>query len=379
MHIALSRDQLSFGVGTVLRAVSPKSTLPILSGIKMEAFGTQVKFTATDLEFGIETIIDARVETPGSIVVPARYFAEISRRLPAQDVTLKFNAADSSLEISSGRASFSIKTMDPDEFPSLPELSDGSPWYIPEADLRKLIRETALAASTEDARPFLTGVSVTTDPGSITMVATDSFRLAYRTMPLSDDIRPSRTCIIPARMLNELARNLTADGTRDVSVVISERHAMFRVGDTTYVTRLLEGQFPDYKQVLPKSYNTRITADTAALLAAVERTSLLGKDESGKDEYSTVRLAMSSDGEGGGFVTVSASTTEVGRAREELAVRMEGPDVQVSIRARYLTEVLKVLSEDQVTLDFTGPLNPIALRPLGDDNYIYLIMPLTSY
>lgn len=379
MHITLSRDQLTNGVGTVLRAVSPKSTLPILSGIKMEAFEAQVRLTATDLEFGIETTIDAQVETSGRVVVPARYFAEISRKLPAQDVILRFNTAESTLEISSGKASFSIKTMDPDEFPSLPEISDGSPWYIPEGDLRKLVRETALAASTEDARPFLTGVSVTTDPSSITMVATDSFRLAYRTIALADDTRPQRTCIIPARMLNELARNLTADGTRDVCVMISERQAMFRTGSTTYVTRLLEGQFPDYTQVLPKTYNTRITADTAALLAAVERTSLLGKDESGKDEYSTVRLAISADGEGEGLVTVSASTTEVGKAREELAVRMEGPDVQVSIRARYLTEVLKVLSEDQVTLDFTGPLNPIALRPLGDDNYIYLIMPLTSY
>jgi DNA polymerase-3 subunit beta len=375
LKISCSKAALVTGVQTVYKAVSPKATIPVLSGILVETCPEGLRLVAYDLDLGIETFVPVTVEREGSLVFPARYLSEITRKLPHSEVQMEYREDTKSVEILSDRISFNIKTMPADEFPSLPEISLSNAWSISEQDLRAMIRRTAIAAAMEDTRAFLTGVYVLMEPGKLTMVATDTFRLAHKTMDFPSPFAETKSVIIPAKTLLEVERNLMVDGEREVEMALTERHAMIKVGATTFVTRLLEGQFPNYKQVFPQNIPARVTLDRNQLLSSIDRVSLMCKDD-----LSAVKMVYTGDeGSSSGFLTISANTPEVGQATEDIPVSMQGyADITVALRARYLRDVLRVLEGEEVSLGYTSFKHPIEVKDETDPNFTYLVMPVTS-
>lgn len=375
VKVSCSKAALVSGVQTVYKAVSAKPTIPALSGVLVETCPQGLRLVAYDLELGIETFIPVTIGTEGSTVIPARYFSEISRKLPQAEVVLEFREETQSVTISAGRADFVVKTMPAIEFPALPEIPEANSWSIPEGELKTMIRRTAPAAAVDDARAFFKGIYTLFEKDSLTMVATDSFRLAHRKTSAAFDMDEPVDVIIPAKALLEVERNLNEAGEREVSIAIAENHAMFRIGTTTYVTRLLEGQFPNYKQVFPQNIPARIICDRLQLLDCVDRVSLMCKDE-----LSAIRMSYTGDeGMASGFLTIAATTPEVGEGREDIPVSMIGhAEVTVAMRARYLRDVLRVLDGDEVCLGYTSFKHPIEVTEETDPSYTYLLMPVTA-
>lgn len=375
MKVSCSKAALVTGVQTVYKAVSPKATIPVLSGILMETTPQGLRLLAYDLDLGIETFIPAAIETDGAFVVPAKLFSDITRRLPHAEVTISYREDAGGAEIVSDRASFLVKTMAANEFPSLPEIGGEEAWSIQEKDLKAMIKKTAPAAAVEDNRAFFTGIYTIFERESITMVATDTFRMAHRIMKANLPVDEPIGVIIPAKTLLEVERNLSAEGDREVAVAVTDRHAMFRVGNTTYVTRLLEGQFPNYKQLFPKNIPASITCDRLVLSDSIERVATMCKDD-----LSAVRLEYTgAEGMASGFLTLTSTNPEMGQGREDIPVSMTGSaDVKVALRARYLRDVLRVLDGDEVTLGYTSFRHPIEVKDESDPSYTYLVMPVTT-
>ncbi len=376
VKVSCSKAALVSGVQTVYKAVSPKATIQALSGVLVETCTQGLRLVAYDLdELGIETFVPVTVGTEGSTVIPAKYFSDISRKLPQSEVILEYREESQSVSISAGRADFTVKTMPAAEFPALPEISEANSWSMPESELKTMIRRTIPAAAVDDARAFFKGIYMLFEKDSLTMVATDSFRLAYRKTQASFDLEEPIDVIIPAKALLEVERNLNDTGEREVSIAIEKNHAMFRIGPTTYVTRLLEGQFPNYKQVFPQNIPAKIICDRLQLLDSVDRVSLMCKDE-----LSAIRMSYTGDeGMASGFLTITAATPEVGEGKEDIPVSMIGhAEVTVAMRARYLRDVLRVLDGEEVCLGYTSYRHPIEVTDETDPAYTYLLMPVTA-
>lgn len=375
MKVSCSKTALVTGVRTVYKAISQKATNLILSGILVETTADGLRLVAYDLDLGIETFIPVQVEREGSFVFPAKQFADITGKLPHSEVVLDYQESTGSVEVISDRTHFSIKTMPAKNFPELPELIAGKTWSMPETDLRKMIRKTAIATSNDTNRSYLMGVSVEADEKGVAMVATDSFRLAYRSIEAQTGLSSKIVAIVPARMLREVERNLSADGTREVEICITERHSFVKFANTRYITRLLEGQFPDYRKIFPENLSTRITTDTNSFLAAIDRVSVMCKDELSAIKMSYTGGEMDSPG----FLTIKAVTPELGEAIEDMPVSLQGnAEMVVSIRAKYLREVLQVLESDDVEIGFNSSRAPVCVKETNNENYLYLVMPING-
>lgn len=375
MKVSCSKTALVSGVRTVYKAVSQKATNLVLSGILVETTADGLRLVAYDLDLGIETFIPVQVEREGSFVFPAKQFADITGNLPHSEVTLDYSESAGSVDVISGRIHFSVKTMPAKNFPELPELVSGKTWSMAEPELRKMIRKTAIATSTDTNRSFLMGICVEADEKGVSMVATDSFRLAYRNVEFTTGLPGKIVAIIPARMLREVERNLSADGTREVEICITDRHAFVKFGNTRYITRLLEGQFPDYRKIFPESLSTRITTDTNSFLAAIGRVSVMCKDE-----ISPIRMSYTGgELDSPGFLTIKVVTPELGEAVEDIPVSLQGnAELVVSIRARYLKDVLQVLESDDVEIGHNSSRSPVCVKETEKDDYLYLVMPITG-
>ena len=266
--------------------------MAVLSGILMETTSQGLRIVAYDLDLGIETFIPVTIERDGAMVLPARYISDITRRLPHAEVSITYREDIHAAEIVSERSSFTVKTMPAAEYPALPEIAASHTWMIPETGLKTMIRRTLPAAATDDSRAVLTGLSITLERDRLMMIATDSFRLAHRVMALEGGLEETASAVIPAKAMAEIERNLSAEGDRLVSLALTDKYAMVQVGPTTYITRLLEGQFPNVKQVFPQNIPTKITCDRLQLLESVDRVSIMCKDE-----LSAVRMSYTGDQE----------------------------------------------------------------------------------
>jgi len=375
VKVSCSKTALVSGVRTVYKAVSQKATNLVLSGILVETTADGLRLVAYDLDLGIETFIPVQVEREGSFVFPAKQFADITGNLPHSEVILDYSESAGSVDVISGRTHFSVKTMPAKNFPELPELVAGKTWSMSEPELRKMIRKTAIATSTDTNRSYLMGISVEADEDGVSMVATDSFRLAYRNVEYSTGLTGKIVSIVPARMLREVERNLSADGTREVEICITDRHSFVKFGNTRYITRLLEGQFPDYRKIFPENLSTRITTDTNSFLSAIGRVSVMCKDDLSAIKMSYTGGELDSPG----FLTIKVVTPELGEAVEDLPVSLQGnAEMVVSIRAKYLKEVLQVLESDDVEIGFNSGRSPVCVKETDKEDYLYLVMPITG-
>jgi DNA polymerase III subunit beta len=329
------RDVLVEALGTAGRAAAGRGTsLPVLSGVKVELSGDQLRLTGTDLELTISVEVAVSGDGDGVVVLPGRLASDIVRALPAGSVSVE--VADEEARISAARSEFSLRVLPADEFPRLTE-AGGEPVTLAGAELAAALTQVVRAASSDDARPILTGVLLAAEPGGLRLVATDSYRLAIRDLPGTTVLREGQHVLVPSRALQELARLLGSDD--ELTVRLGEREASFEVGGTRLTTVLIEGEFPPYERLIPQAQPNRLTVGRELLLEALRRVKLLAR------EATPVRLAMSDDG-----WELVAVTQDVGQAHESLDAKFEGTDLTVAFNPEYLLQGIEVAPGDEVTI-----------------------------
>lgn len=365
MQITVLQEDFSASLQTVHRAVSPRTTMPALNGILLEGLDNQLRLAATDLELGIECRVPAEISLSGSIVLPARYLVDLVRKIPFGAMHLEVDSSTWTATARWGRSEFILHGLAPDQFPSLPSLTAQEALLFPQPLLREMIRQTTFCISHDESRPVLTGVLVNIQPDFIEMVSTDGVRLSVRRNRLPAPVNAPWKAVIPGRSLSELSRSLSGE-EGEVELVLGENQCAFRLPTISFTSRLIDGQFPKYDQVIPQHYPTRVRLKTGDFHDACERAALLSPVGP-----NPILLDLSSEG-----VTVSAFSQEVGRVHEELDASVEGENLQVSFNARYLTDALRAMGGEEVWLESTGPLSPSRLRSVGDEDFFHILLPL---
>jgi DNA polymerase-3 subunit beta len=355
------RDELVEAVSAAGRAVTSRgSSLPVLSGIRFELTGDTLRLTGSDLDTTILAEQQVSGEQDGVVVIPAKLIGEIARSLPAGRVVVAVEGEDA--VVTAGRAEFSMRTIPATEFPRLPEPGEDSV-VLPAEAFAEALRQVTVAASTEETRPILTGVQMSSENGGLRLVATDSYRLAVRDLPGTSVLAEDQSVLVPSSALKELGRLLA--GATEVTLTLGERDATFTVGHDRLTTRLIEGEFPNYRGLIPASQPNRLTVNREALLEAVRRMRLLATDST------PVRLVLKADG-----LELVAIAQEVGQAHEELDAKYEGAELTVAFNPDYLIAGIEVTPGEEITLETTDSMKPALLRSLESTDFLYLLMPV---
>ena len=364
MKITATRQALLDALLVVSRAVSARAALQALSGILITAEG-EPRLRATDMELGLDVGLDGEVADTGSVVLPGRLLVEVARSLPDGPVSLELREAERDVEITAGSSRFHLRTLPADDFPRFPD-SEGDAVELPADALRETINRVARAASRDEARPVLTGVLVTAEGDELTMVATDSYRLAVKRTKLGSPVPERLEANVPARALRELARLIEAAGDDEpLRVWLTRNQALFRVGQVSLSSRLIDGQFPNYKQLLPDSFEHEVKLPRADLLEVTRRVSQLAQ------RNAALRMSFS-DGE----LVVSAETPDLGDAREGLPAPYNGELLEIGFNPEFVRDGLESIESDEVVVKLISPLRPGLLEPAGADDFSYLVMPI---
>ena len=373
MKLTCLQENLNRGLSIVGRAVATKTTLPITNNVLLATDEGRLKLVATNLEMAISCWIGAKIEDEGAITVPARLLTEFVSSLPSEMISINLSPQTKTLGLKCARFEARISGVDAKEFPPIPSVDEGIATSVKVEDLRQAINQVVFAAATEESRPVLTGVSTHFEGKTLTLAAADGFRLAVFKLPITESIKPKTEVIIPARTLSELNRLMT-DDEETVSITLNpnKSQVLFRLKNTELVSQLVQGTFPNYAQLIPQSYNTRMIVSVADFLRATKTASIFARDGSG-----IVRLVISPGSESSpGKLAVSARSEEIGDDVGEIDATVEGADAKIAFNGKYLTDVLSVLRESQVALETTSPSSPGLLRPVGTDNYTHVVMPM---
>ena len=365
MKLTTKREELVNKLSTVSRAVSTRAATQALSGVLLSAGDGKVTLTATDLDMGLKTTVEAEVANEGSVLLPGRLLAEVVRSLGDASVEIETRESERDVEIRSGSSSFHLRVLPVEDFPKLPEPADGTGLKIPAAALGASIDLVARAASRDDMRPVLTGVFVSASGREMTMVATDSYRLAVKRTELEAELGGEIEANIPARALRELGRILSAEGVEDVAVALQTNQAIFQAGAIVLTTRLIEGQFPNFRQLLPESYEHDVRLPRSEFLDVARRVSQLAQ------RNAPLKLAFAA-----GELTVAAETPDVGDAQETMPAAFEGEPLEIGFNPEFLKEGIESVGGEEVLLRLISPLRPGLLQPVEDDDFRYLVMPI---
>jgi len=368
MWVSCPQTALLKAVQIVGRAISTRTTMPILGYVLMETQKDGIKLTATDLELAMQVEVAAEVKQGGQLTLPARILSEIIGNLPVATVEIKAPEGSAQAEITCETSHFEILGLPATDFPTLPR-TDGEAVGEVDADvMRMMINQTIFAVSADETRPFLTGVYTVLDGGEAKFVATDGGRLALRKAQLPQAARQKIGVIVPAKAMQELARALAGvEGA--VQLRMADNQLVFTVPGLRVYSRLISGQFPNYQQVIPQEFKQRIRVQTERLLRAVRRASITARDSA-----NVVRLRAE-----GKKLTLTSNTPEVGKAREEVEVAAEGEPIEAAFNARYLMDCLNSIEADELFLELTGPLSPGAIRPAHHSDYVYVLAPVRVY
>lgn len=365
MKFKASQKELYRGINISQRAVSSKNTMPVLTGIYLETKKEKgLHLIATDLELGIENWIEAEIIKEGSIVIPAKHLKRIIRELPDETINFNVNPETFEADINCINSEFNIKGFNPEEFPQLPEVNIPQEVNISTDKFKTMIEEVNFSTSTDQTQPALTGVLTIIDTDNIKMIATNTYRLAYSEINVETEIEEKIKAILPGDTLNELSHLLESKET--IKMLINPNYISFNFQDITVISRLIEGEFPNYNQVIPDDYNTEIKVEKTKLKKAVKRVSLIARLDS-----NIISLAVEKN-----KMIINSTETETGHAHEEIDIKLNGPEQNINIDAGYLLDVLKVLKEEEVTIQLIGPLNPLIIKRNDEKKYIYLIMPV---
>lgn len=366
MKFTITRDQLQEGLVAVAAAVPTKTTLPVLSNILVEATTGGLRLSGTDLDIAVSTTVPASVDQEGSITLPAKKLVEIVRELPSAGIRVA-GSGEQRVSLECGKSKFKLLGLSREEFPAFPAVDFSNPWKIRSGDLQKLIGHVAFAASTEESRPILNGVLWELRPDRMRMVATNGHRLAKMDVPLSGGSGATADLIVPPKALEQIRRLFGSD--EEIEIARSDNHLGFRSERTQVYTRLIEGPYPNYEQVIPRENDKVVTADRQALVAAIRRMRTVASDQTHR-----IRMAFAS-----GTCKLSVQTPDLGEAQEELAVTYEGDGLEIGFNAEYLLEVLKFIPTEEVRMTFKAPERAATSEPVGWDDpasYLTLVMPL---
>jgi DNA polymerase-3 subunit beta len=364
------QENLARGLQVVSRVVSTRSTLPVLNNVLLRTEDGGLKLTATNLEIGMTYWVPGKVDTGGAMTVPARLLTEIVAGLPANErVELELQAQET-LHIQAGRFETRVKGIDAEEFPAIPTAGERPTTRVPQNALRQALGEVTFAAATDEARPILTGVLARFEGDRLTLAAADNYRIAVKTLTVLDPVEET-SVVVPARSLHELSRILSdTDDPVDIVLSPARNQILFHLEGVDLVSRLIDGQFPNYQQVLPKGFTTKAVVDRDQLLAAVRMASLIASSSA-----NIVKMHVGKDAEIG--LTVSAAA-DVGDNKSDVEAKVEGDGTTIAFNARYLLDVLTNVDSDQFAVELNGPLSPGVLRPVGDGQYVHVIMPVKT-
>jgi DNA polymerase-3 subunit beta len=362
MKVSLARTELADALSIINRGLSSRTTLPILSGVLLTAKGDDLVLNSTDLDVSVKTAVKARVDEAGSTVLPGRLFGDIIRSLPEGAVSVETEGT--SARVVSGTSSFTLKTLSPDEFPRFPEVDPENEVTLETGLFTTMVQKVARAVSKDETRPVLTGALVEVSDGNVTMVSTDSYRLCLAEASGQNESRQF-SAVIPGRALDDVSKLVA--GSEGVRIASAQNQIVFVFGATTFVTRRIEGVFPNYKQLLPSEYETRVTVDKEEMLSAVRRVSLMAQHSA------PVRVTVSPEER---TLVLSAQTHDVGDATEVVEADVEGQPVEMAFNHAYLTDGITGADSEKITLDIVSPMKPGVIRAGEDISYTYLLMPV---
>jgi DNA polymerase-3 subunit beta len=366
MKFTITREQFQEGLQAVAGSVPTKTTLPVLSNILVEATHDGVRLSGTDLDIAVSTTVPASVDQEGSITVPARKLAEIVRELPNASIRITASG-EQRVTIECGRSKFRLLGLPKDEFPAFPAVKFDTGWKATAGNLQKLITHVAFAASTEESRPILNGVLWELRPDRMRMVATNGHRLARMDVPTATSGGAQADLIVPPKALEQIRKLFSAED--EIEVARSENHLGFRSPTTQVFTRLIEGPYPNYEQVIPRENDKVMTADKGAITSALRRMSIVASDQTHR-----IRMAFAN-----GSCKLSVQTPDLGEAQEEVTVTYEGDALEIGFNAAYMLEVLKYIPTDEVRMTFKAPERAATCEPVGWDDpasFLALVMPL---
>ena len=379
MKFTINRPAFINQLNNVLRAISSKTTIPILTGLKMVVTDHSVILTGSDADITIESTLDASdssyglsIKEPGAIVLPARFFNEVIKKLPDKQATIEvFNGLQ--VRITSGTAEFTINGQDANNYPHLPEVESENTVELASDMLREVIDQTRIAVSKQESRPILTGIHVTLNNGILTAVATDSHRLAQRKVELPETADRDFDIVLPGASMTELAK-MIADEKDGVKMQITENQALFIFGNTHFYSRLLEGNYPETSRLIPESSDTRLEITASDLLASIERASLLSHES----RNNVVKLSVNPENK---IATVSGTSADVGNVEEEInADQIVGNPLEISFNPDYMRDALKSFGQTKILISFTTALRPFTLVPTEEKaNFVQLITPVRTY
>lgn len=364
MKVTVTREQLREGLEAVQASVPSKTTLPVLANVLFEVEAEGIRLSGTDLDMAVSTVVPAEVDEAGAVTLPAKKLLELVRELPSSSIRIT-SAGDQRVSLECARSRFKLLGLPKEEFPAFPTVAFAGGWKTTAGDLQKLISHVAFAASTEESRPILNGVLWELRPDRMRMVATNGHRLAK--MDLSSQGGSEADLIVPPKALDQIRKLFSSDTSLEIAR--SDNHIGFRSGETQVFSRLIEGPYPNYEQVIPRDNDRSATIDKASLAAALRRTAVVASDQTHR-----VRLSFQ-----GGVLKLSVQTPDLGEASDEIAVTYEGDTIDIGFNANYLLEILKHMPTEEIRLTFKAPERAATLEPVGWDDpatYLCLVMPL---
>ncbi len=365
MKLSVSRETFLTQLGVAARGASTRSAIQTLAGVLIRLDDDSAELQATDSDLGIRVGLEAEIGSEGSVVVPSRLLLDVARSLPKETLSLEYRPSEQDVELISGAARFHLRTLPLEDFPRLPEADPASGLSLPAAAFIETVGRVARSASRDETRPHLTGVLVTAEGGDLRMVATDSYRLSVKETKLDPPLAGSLEANVPARTLQELSRIVSASGAEQIRVTALENQVVFAAGDVVLSSRLVEGRFPNYQQLLPESYEHELRLDRAELLDVVRRISLLAQ------KNAPLRLSFEE-----GSLEVSAQTPDVGEARESLPVPFRGEPLEIGFNPEFFRDGLESAETDELVLKLISALRPGLIESGGDGGFIYLVMPI---
>jgi DNA polymerase III subunit beta len=366
MRFTISREKLQEGLAAVTPTTPPKTTLPVLANILVETTERGIRLSGTDLDIAVTTEVAADVETQGAITIPAKKLSEIAKELPPSPVKIA-TSGEQRVTLDCGRSHFKILGLPRDEFPNFPTVKFDASWRIRSGDLQKLISHTSFAVSNEESRPILNGVLWELRPDNMRMVATNGHRLSKMDIPINSAGAPAADMIVPPKALEQIRRLFPQD--EELEIARGDNHLGFRSPFTAVYTRLIEGPYPNYDQVIPRDNNRIAIADRQSLISALRRMSVIASDQTHR-----IRLSFNA-----ALLRFSVQTPDLGEATDEMAVRYNGDPLDIGFNATYLLEILRYIPTDEVKLTFRAPERAATLEPEGwsePGNYLCLVMPL---
>ncbi len=373
MKVSCLQDNLAKGLGIVSRAVSTRSTLPVLANVLLATDEGRLKLSATNLEIVVTCWIGAKVEEEGKTTVPARTLNDLVNALPQEQVHLALDSATQTLHLACARTEANIKGIDAEEFPLVPEAGEDNRHRIETEALKQMIAQVAFAAATDDARPTLTGVLTRFEENQIKMAATDGFRLSIKSLELPKPSTEPVEVVIPARALNELAR-IAVDDCEYVYVTMPKgrNQVIFELENIVLVTQLIDGNFPDFQPVVPQRFNTRTVLNSADFAQACKMAEIFAREAN-----HTARVRVEPGNElMPGYASITATSTETGDNIAQIDATVDGEEIEIAFNVKYMSQVLSVIDTPQVALETTKSTEPGVLKPVGDDSFLHIIMPM---